>query len=342
MQKAGLASVIVVNYNGAGLLKECLDSLLGQTYKDIEIIVVDNGSCDGSCGLIEKSYSAQVKLIKSPVNTGFDGGNNLGIRQAAGEYIVLVNNDTKSDKDFVRELVNAAKTDDLVGMCAAKILTYGNPGIIEAAGHLIYKDGLNQTRGRFEVDRGQYETAEEIIYPSGCAALYKRKALDEAGLFDEDFFAYGDDTDIGLRARLMGWKALYAPRAVVYHKISQTGGQYSAFKLFFTERNRMYVVFKCYPLPLLLASFFYTAKRYGLQLLSIMENKGASKQFIKKSSLAVVLGALIRAYLSFIIHIPGLLVKRREVRGKKKISDREFLQLFKRFGIGAKKLVYNN
>lgn len=342
ISKPGLASVVVANYNGVNLVEECLDSLLSQTYRDIEVIVADNGSQDGSCEFIEKKYSHKVKLIRSTTNTGNAGGNNIGINAALGEYIIILDNDTKLDRRFVEELIQAVGTDEKVGMCAPKLLTYGRPNIVDAAGMLIYKDGLNQGRGRFEFDRGQYESIEEIIYPSGCGPLYKRIMLDEIGLFDEDFFAYAEDTDIGLRARLMGWKALYVPKAIVYHKISQTSGQYSTLKLFYAERNRLYVVIKNYPLLFLLKSFFYTALRYWTQFLSILQGKGASLKFIKKASIMIVIKTLIYAYLSALFNIPKLLKKRFVIRKKKKISDREFVDLFERFGISVKELVYKD
>lgn len=334
-----LASVVVVNYNGAALLAECLDSLLDQTYKNIEIIVVDNGSTDGSCELVAGRYAAKVKLIKNEKNTGFASGNNTGITAASGEYLILVNNDTKADHQFIEELITAATSEDGVGMCACKLLNYYDPRLIDAVGHLIYKDGLNQGRGRFERDEGQYDRIEEVIYPPGCGALYKRTMLDDIGLFDASFFAYGDDTDMGLRARLLGWKSLYAPKAVMYHKISKTGGQYSAFKLFFVERNRLFVIFKYYPPIFLVQSFFYTGFRYWLQFLFVLQGKGASKKYMDNLSAVTALRTILAAYCSCITHLPSLIAKRRELRARRKISNSDFIALFRRFGISAQRLV---
>ncbi len=340
--KKGLASIIVVNFNGMHLLEECLDSLLDQSYKEIEIIVVDNGSQDGSCEFIEKRYSDKVKLMKNKTNLGCTGGSNIGICASKGEFIVLVNNDTRSDKEMVGHLIEAGKADEKIGMCATKLLNYFEPNVIDAAGMVIYKDGLNQGRGRYEIDRGQYESIEEVIYATDGGCLYKRKMLDEIGFFDEDFFAYGDDTELGLRSRLLGWKALYMPKAIVYHKISQTAGQYSIFKLFLVERNRIFIIIKYYPLLFLLRSFFYTALRYWFQFLSILQNRGASKRFVRKASIMIVIKTLIHAYLSALVNIPKLLKKRFVIRKKKKINDREFVDLFNKFGISAKELVYRD
>ncbi|MBI5145300.1 MAG: glycosyltransferase family 2 protein [Candidatus Omnitrophica bacterium] len=340
--RKGLASVVVVNYNGAHLLEECLDSLLVQTYRDIELILVDNGSSDNSCKLVKEKYASRIKLIKNNNNTGFAQGNNIGIEESSGEFIILVNNDTKTDRECIEQLILAARTEDKIGMCAAKLLNYYNPRIIDGTGHLIYKDGLSQARGRFEIDIGQYETIDETISPPGCGALYKRKMLNEVGLFDSDFFAYVEDTDLGLRARMMNWKAIYVPKAIIYHKISQTGGQYSSIKLYFTERNRLCIIFKCYPVSFLMSTIFYTGLRYTLQLVSVFKNKGAAKKFINKISLPATIIILFSAYFSFLIKIPGLFTKRRGLMHKRKINNKEFLDLFKKFGINARKLVYND
>ena len=340
--KKGLASIIVVNFNGMHLLEECLDSLLDQSYKEIEIIVVDNGSQDGSCEFIEKRYSDKVKLMKNKTNLGCTGGSNIGICASKGEFIVLVNNDTRSDKEMVGHLIEAGKADEKIGMCATKLLNYFEPNVIDAAGMVIYKDGLNQGRGRFEIDRGQYEDIEEIIYASDGGALLKRAMLDDIGLFDEDFFLYGEEADMGLRARLLGWKAIYVPKAIIYHKISQTGGQYSALKLFYAERNRLFVVIKCYPILFLFKSFYCTILRYWFQFLSILQKRGASIKFIKNTSILIVVKTLILAYFSVLVNFPKLLKKRTQIRKNKRINDKEFLDLFNRFGITAKDLVYRD
>src|SRR3972149_8610335 len=243
-----LVSVIVLNWNGGGFLEECLNSLANQSYKRFEIIVVDNGSTDGSLELVKKKFSGSVKLIENGRNLGFSGGNNRGIEAAKGSYILLLNNDAVAEKKWIEELIISAEKYPKTGMCASKVLSYDNRNIIDNVGHLIYRDGLNRGKGRLEEDRGQYDNEEEVFFPSGCAALYRKKMLDEIGLFDDEFFAYGDDTDIGIKGRLAGWKCLYVPSAIVFHRYSGSSNPYSELKAFYVERNRVWIAIKYFPL----------------------------------------------------------------------------------------------
>ena len=249
-----IVSVVIVNWNGKHLLADCLDALVAQDRKDVEIILVDNGSHDGSAPFVRERYPS-VKVIMLPENKGFAGGNNAGIGHATGQYIALLNNDTKADPAWLANLLKEAEVSPhAVGMWACKILSYDHPDIIDNVGLLLYPDGLGRGKGRLERDRGQYDLTGEALFPSGCAGLFRKEMLDEIGLFDEDFFAYADDVDIGLRARLAGWKCVYVPSARVYHKYSSSSSAYSPFKAFLVERNRIWVLLKYYPVELILAS----------------------------------------------------------------------------------------
>src|SRR5688572_2558689 len=163
-----LVSAVVVNWNGADCVDACLASLLRQTWPALEIIVVDNGSRDGSRELLRTRYGAHVALIESPVNLGFAGGNNLGIRAAKGAYVVLLNNDAVAEPDWVAALVRTAEADAHVGMCASKILVLGGEGLIDSAGLLMSADGIGRGRGRLEPDGEAYARAEDALTPSGC------------------------------------------------------------------------------------------------------------------------------------------------------------------------------
>lgn len=177
-------SVIIVNWNGRIHLEVCLDSLLKQTYPNFEIILVDNASTDDSVSFVRQKYyhpGHKIQIIQNETNLGFAGGNNRGIRAAKDKYILLLNNDTEVHEKWIEELVNAAEKDSSIGMCASKILSFYNRNIIDVAGHLLYRDGLNRGRGRLEEDHGQYDKMEEALFPSGCAALYRKKMLDKIG-----------------------------------------------------------------------------------------------------------------------------------------------------------------
>ena len=306
-------SVIVLNWNGREHLAECLDSLKAQTVDSLEVLVVDNGSTDGSAEFIESHYGDLVTLIRSPENIGFAAGNNLAIARAQGRYIALLNNDTQTDPRWLEHSGAALERSPGAGMCAAKILNHGQRDIIDNTGHLIYRDGLNRGRGRLEQDRGQYDDETDALFPSGCAAVYRKAMLDEIGGFDEDFFAYGDDTDIGLKGRLAGWGCVFEPRAVVYHKYSGSTGHYSPFKAFHVERNRIWIAVKYFPLTTLLANPFYAGVRYSLQAWGAISGTGAAGRFAREQSPWLLAWILVKANAAALAGLPRMLARRRRI-----------------------------
>jgi GT2 family glycosyltransferase len=333
-----LVSVIVLNWNGREYLGECLKSLRGQTFPDFEVIVVDNGSTDGSIEYMESQFPRFARILRNAENRGFSGGNNQGIKAARGQYIALLNNDAQADQDWLQELVKAAQADPRAGMLASKIYLQDRPRIIDNVGHLIFRDGLNRGRGRLEEDRGQFNEKEEVLFPSGCAALYRREVLEEIGLFDEDFFAYGDDTDIGLKGRLAGWKCLYIPQAVVYHRYSQSSGSYSPLKAFYVERNRVWIAIKYFPLSMLLKSPVYTLWRFLLQGYGALTGRGAAGKFSREYSRWQLLRILVKAYISAIQGLPKMWKKRNEMKKLTRVSNEEIRGWFTRFGISGREI----
>jgi len=338
MSSTSLISVIIPNWNGKHFLAECIDSLKEQTFRDFETILVDNGSTDGSAEFVEERYGKFVRIIRNKKNLGFTGGNNVGIEAARGEYIVLLNNDTWAPPTWLNELVKATPLGPPIGMWASKVYSYYKRSQIEAVGELIYWDGLSRSRGQYEQERGQYEEMEEIFFPPGCGGMYRKVVFEEIGLFDEDFFAYGDDAEIGIRARLAGWKCVYVPKAVLYHKNSGTGGQYSPFKAFYVERNRFWITIKYFPLPLLFLSLFFTFYRFALQAYGALAHRGAAGKFTKKYSPLRLMGILFKAYGSGFRYLPRMWKKRKRLRRLKKVSYSEIFSWFKRFGIKANEI----
>jgi GT2 family glycosyltransferase len=335
-------SVIIVNWNGKDYLKDCLQSLRAQTFSDYEVILVDNGSTDGSVEWIRENFPGWVRVLANKRNEGFSGGNNRGIRASSGKYIVLLNNDARADPRWLEELVKMAEENPRAGMLACKIYLQGGSKIIDNVGHLMYRDGLNRGRGRLEADQGHYEKIEEVFFPSGCAALYRREMLEEVGLFDEDFFAYGDDTDLGLKGRLAGWKCLYVPGAVVHHRYSQSSGAYSALKAFYVERNRVWIAVKYFPLTLLLASPFFTFLRFALQGYGALVGRGAAGRFSETYSPAKLLRILLKAYLAALRGLPGMWKKRKEIKRRTRVSEDEIRTWFRRFGMSAREISWKD
>lgn len=248
-----VVSVIVVNYNGKAFLERCFSSLMAQTYPSVELILVDNGSSDGSVDLVMRQFPA-VRVILNDKNLGFAEANNVGIRAAHGSLIATLNNDTEACPGWLEALVRAMLSDDRVGMCASKMLLMMDPGLINSTGICISRSGACWDRGMFETDRGQYDRLEEVFGPCAGAALYRKSMLDEVGLFDGDFFAYMEDVDLTFRARAAGWKCLYVPDAVVYHYNCGTSGYMSDLSIYLGNRNIVWNFVKNFHGPLLLAS----------------------------------------------------------------------------------------
>jgi len=241
-------SVVVVNFNGKRFLDDCLNSLYVQTYKDYEVIVVDNASRDGSVEHIRSCFP-WARIVENKVNLGSTGGNNSGIREAEGEFIVTLNNDTRLEKDFLERLAGPM-SDPGIGMCGSKMV-YPN-GKINSTGLCLSRSGASWDRGASEEDLGQYDRQEEIFGACAGAALYRRKMLDEIGLFDEDFFIFMEDIDLTLRARCAGWRCIYVPGAVAHHLHGATAGVGSDLTVYYGNRNIMWLPAKNYPLPFLI------------------------------------------------------------------------------------------
>ena len=331
-----LISVVVLNWNGQQVVEKCLKSLQEQTYDPLELIVVDNASIDGSTELVKKGFP-EVKLILNKTNLGFGGGNNVGIKASQGRYIMMLNNDTRLDPHCVEELRRCIEENDRYGACASKILLEYEDNLIDAAGIVVCPDGLSIGRGRLEKG-DQYNEEIEVFFASDCACLYRREMLEDIGLYDEDFFAYADETDMGWRAQLAGWKCIYNPKAVVYHFHSASAGTYSPFKAFLVERNRIWVAIKSFPISLLIFGQLYTFWRYVLQAYGAFTGKGAAGRFTSDFSKAELIKILIKVYLSLWRQLPLMLRKRRAIQKKKRISNQEVFRLIRQFGISAREI----
>lgn len=331
-------SVIIVNFNGEGYLRDCLSSLAAQTFRDFEVLVVDNGSGDGSLRLMEEEFP-WVRVVPLKMNTGFAKGNNIGFQASSSKYVVTLNNDTVVDRRWLKALYEVAGSDRDIGMVASKILLGKEGSVIDSTGMLIYPDGMTRQRGKGQADTGQFNGMREVLFPSACAALYRREMLDEIGPFDEDFFFYCEDADLGLRGRLAGWKAVLAPDAVVRHLYSGTAGKYSGFKAFHIERNRFWVLLKDLPLSYIILFPFHTARRYTVQLYGLVSGKGSVARFAEGSGKGELVKVVIRAWLEMVSGIPAVLGKRRTVWGRRRIGRGEYRDVLKRHRITAAELM---
>lgn len=239
-------SIVVINWNGWEETLECLESLYKISYTNYDVILVDNNSQDDSVRRINDftKEKSSFTLIENKENYGFAEGNNIGIRYALDHlnpaYILLLNNDTVVDKDFLKELIDAGEKNDVMGILGPKIYFYNKPDVIWSAGCKIsWKMARGIQIGTGEKDIGQYDQHKIVEYVSGSAFLIKTNVINKIGLMDKKYFLYFEESDWTLRTNQAGYKSLYVPTAMVWHKVSSSGGGISKpIGLYYITRNR--------------------------------------------------------------------------------------------------------
>ena len=247
MEKNKIAvSVVIPNWNGKGYLEPCLDSLRKQSFRNFEIIVVDNGSKDESIRLIETKYP-EVRLIKLKTNEGFCRAVNRGIHISKAPYVLLLNNDTYAEKDFVKEMFLGIRKKKKCFSCQAKMMQMANKELMDDGGNFYSALGWAFAVGKGKPEKW-YEKESEIFSSCAGAAIYRKSILKKIGLFDETHFAYLEDLDLGYRAKIYGYHNWFLPRARVYHVGSgTTGARYNSFKVRYSARNNLYLLHKNMP-----------------------------------------------------------------------------------------------
>lgn len=304
-------SVVIPNWNGAEHLPTCLDSLRRQTVEDAEVIVVDNGSTDGSLELLGRRYP-EVRVLALNENRGFAGACNTGMRTARGPFIVLLNNDTEVDERWLEEVLAAFERYPRAGMVASKMLLFDRRDRFHTAGDFYRLDGLPGNRGVWQRDEGQYDEEEYVFGACGGSAAYRRAMLEDVGLLDEDFFYSCEDVDLAWRAQLTGWRCVYAPQAVVYHKLSATGGGTTAS--FYDGRNAIYLLIKDYPGDLWRRHWrAVLARQFRITVEALKAWRGAAARARLRGQLA-----------GLITGVPRMLPKRRAVQSRR-VVERAYL-----------------
>ena len=276
-------TVVIPNYNGQEFVGKCLDSLRKQNKIDFATILVDNGSTDDSLAIVEGSYP-EVEVIRLPENTGFCKAVNVGISNSKTQYVILLNNDTEVASDFIEEMVRAIKTHPRAFSCAAKMIQDNQRDLIDDAGNFYNAFGWAYALGKDKPEK-DYTKERKIFSACAGAAIYRRDLLDEIGMFDEEHFAYLEDTDIGYRALISGYENWFAPAARVYHVGSGTSGsRYNQFKIRYSSRNNIYMIYKNMPigqivinLPFLILGFatkavFFIIKGFGREYVAGIKN----------------------------------------------------------------------
>lgn len=312
--KSPILTVIIPSWNARHFIGECLESLRSQSLEGIKVVVVENGSTDGSPEYIESNYP-EVTLLRQSKNTGFAKAVNIGIRHSRTKFVALLNNDAIADGHWAKKLVERLETDLSVGAAVSKILkqerTDSAQRIIDTTGDQYSIWGLPFPRGRDEVDEGQYDTSEEVFAACGGSVAFRKSILHNVGLFDEDFFAYYEDVDISCRLRRAGYKIVYEPSSVVYHKVGGTsGGGKKPFTRFHSTKNLWYLYLKEMPG----IYFWIHLPRFILIQVPLLASS-------LKHGLIV---AHLKGVLYAVLLTPKMLAKRWKINSHSRITSRDF------------------
>lgn len=309
-----LISIILVNWNGANDLPRCLDSIFRQTYRSIEVIVVDNGSTDDSLDLLRK-YPDLI-LLRNETNRGFSMANNQAIARAGGDWIFLLNVDAWMAPDCLQRLMERVLQEETIGSAAPKVYR-GQGRTLDSTGILLQRERFSPAdRGENQVDSGQFDgpDQEDIFGPSAAAALYRREALGESAqgreVFDEDFFAYYEDVDLAWRLRLLGWRSVYVPSAVCWHERKGPSGKPDWMRRR-AYSNRYFCYLKNELLPIV-PSYFLSA--------FFRETGRILKVIVKQPS-------MVGSFCRLAVKIPRMLQKRRWIQSRRKATLREMADI---------------
>lgn len=308
-----LVSVVIPNWNGEKYLPLCLDSVRQQTYSRLEMIVVDNGSTDGSLALLARDYP-QVRGVALGENRGYAGGVNAGFRVATGQVLVAFNNDAEAGPRWIEELVAALDRHPEAGMATPRVRLFDRRGHLHTAGDFYRLDGIPGNRGVWQPDGPAYDEETWVFGAAGVAPAYRRSMLDEIGLLDESLGSYLEDVDLSWRAQLAGYRCIYAPRAIVYHMVSATGG--GPLASFFVGRNTIFVIVKDYPFSLLRRYWPAVLRaQFRVSMEALRAWRGAAAR------------ARLRGQLAALRHLPRLLRQRRAVQRTRRVSDEYLLSI---------------
>lgn len=324
LPKMPMMSVVIPNWNGWQHLEECLTALRMQTYQDFEIIVVDNGSSDGSVAEV-RTHFPEVRLVCLADNQGFAAGCNAGIAAAQGEFVALLNNDTRVDPGWLAALQRASRqsghAEHLYDMWASRVVLADHPELLDSAGDGLTRAGIPFKRGHLQPAQA-YTTPQEVFGPSGSAAVYRKRLLDRLGGFDPDFFLIHEDVDLAWRARLLGARCWYVADAIVQHKVNASLGYLSWRYVYYGQRNLEYVFIKNMPFALLLRSL-PSHILFNLLAWGYFVWHGHGRHFLQ-------------AKIAVARSLPSLWQKRRTVQKHRRVTTADFLQGIERRWLGMK------
>ena len=279
----------------------------------------------------------KIILFLNNKNHGFSKGNNLGIcfaqRYLKPDYVCLLNNDTIVERNWLKELIKGITSDKKIGSCSSKLLMYDDNKIINSTGIFIIRDGTGIDRGRNRLDENQFDKKTSIFGACAAGAIYSIDALNDAGILDDDFFAYFEDVDLSWRLQLFGWKCKFVPAAVVYHKYSKSSGASSLFKVCQGERNRIWVIVKNYPFIFLVIAFPYNLLKLILLFYYNLKGQGRGQLYSKEHSLKQILLTMFKGRVHAWIGIGKMIRKRKRIMKKKKVTNKQIKNWFEKYSI---------
>jgi GT2 family glycosyltransferase len=332
-------SVVIPTLVADEKLSECLEALGCQTRRDFEVVVVDNS---GQC-LARRNHAALIaasqalRLIENSRNLGFGAAVNQAIASGRAPFVATLNDDAVPHPRWLEALLAAIERRPDAGMCASQVRFSGEDAL-DSAGMLLARDGSSKQRGHGRATE-EFPVTEETLFPSASAALYRRSMLEAIGGFDDRFFLYCEDTDLGLRARWAGWKCLYVPEAAVEHHYSHSAGRASRLKAYYVERNRLFVLAKNFPLAMLWAAPFFSAARYFWHAWYLLRGRGAAARFRAEGNGGARMPWYVaRAHFALAWHARGLWRDRRQIRARRRITPAVFRHLLRCHSISVRKV----
>ena len=323
MSESVRVTVVVPTLNADSMLAECLRSLERQSFRAFEVIVVDNSG--NKLVRSRKLEQLATAVIENDVNNGFGSAINQASAGSRAPFLATLNDDAVAHPEWLAALVSAMDDHPRAGSCASQVRLHSD-GTIDSTGMLIGGDGSSKQRGHRQPPSA-FTRLESVLLASGSAALYRREMFDQIGGFDDDFFLYCEDTDLGLRALWAGWDCLYVPNAVVDHRYSQTAGRASALKAYYVERNRIAVAVKNFPARMLFRAPFVAMARYYWHFVALVQGKGAAGEFHSSSNALLLPWFVLRANAAAFVRLPALLRERARIRKHAHISPSEFCAL---------------
>ena len=305
-------SIVILNYNAGQLLLDCVESIKNTDYKNYEIIVVDNASKDNSHKECKKKFP-EIKLIENDKNLGYCEGNNVGLRQVEGKFVVVLNPDTLVESKWLKELVKGYhKFGD--GIYQPKFLTTDNHKILQGTGNMIQLFGFGFSPNRNVIDNGQFNKPEVVGYASGTCLFTSTVILQKLGMFDSFLFAYHDDLDLCWRAAMQDIKSYYIPTSIVYHPPEGFSFKWTAFKYYLLERNRQYCILT-----------HYSRKTYYKMLPAlIIVEIGVFLFYLKKG----VVISKIRATCNILKNLGYINEKYKKIQNERIVSDKKLIKMF--------------